>query len=130
MNQRQVKYICLAFLICALAAAGLVYYRYRAPALALADTEPLPGAVPVSEFFADGAEPADAAVTGIEIKAYITGAVASPGMYALPEGSRVDDLLKCAGGPEDDADLNRVNLAAYIKDVIPSSPLALTFAPD
>ena len=47
---------------------------------------------------------------------YITGAVASPGVYRAPAGQRLDDLLALAGGPAADADLERVNLAAYLSD--------------
>lgn len=44
------------------------------------------------------------------------GAVQSPGVYKLPPGSRVNDLIDAAGGPTDDADLDRVNLAAPLAD--------------
>lgn len=47
---------------------------------------------------------------------YITGAVAKPGVYRAPAGQRLDDLLNLAGGPSDNADLERVNLAAYLAD--------------
>jgi competence protein ComEA len=44
------------------------------------------------------------------------GAVQSPGVYKLKPGSRVNDLIDAAGGPTDDADLDRVNLAAPLSD--------------
>lgn len=47
---------------------------------------------------------------------YITGAVAQPGVYRVPAGQRLDDLLDLAGGPADNADLERINLAAYLSD--------------
>lgn len=47
---------------------------------------------------------------------YITGAVAHPGVYRVPAGQRLDDLLARAGGPSDNADLERINLAAYLSD--------------
>lgn len=47
---------------------------------------------------------------------YITGAVAQPGVYRVPAGQRLDDLLARAGGPADNADLERINLAAYLSD--------------
>ena len=50
------------------------------------------------------------------IKVYIAGAVKEPGVYETENGARVDDLLKLAGGPTDDADLLRINLAAYVTD--------------
>ena len=51
-----------------------------------------------------------------EIQAYIVGAVVHPGVYPLHNGDRVDKLLQAAGGAEPDADLVRVNLAAYVLD--------------
>jgi len=47
---------------------------------------------------------------------YVTGAVASPGLYTLPPGSRVDDALSAAGGALPDADLAQVNLARLVRD--------------
>lgn len=44
------------------------------------------------------------------------GAVLHPGVYRLPAGSRVDDLVRAAGGVRLDADLDRVNLAAPVHD--------------
>jgi len=51
-----------------------------------------------------------------QIKVYIAGAVINPGVYELEEGSRVEDVLRLAGGPTYDADLLRINLAARIQD--------------
>ena len=47
---------------------------------------------------------------------HIAGEVKSPGVYELTSGSRVMDALELAGGPTDDADLDRINLAAYLSD--------------
>jgi competence protein ComEA len=47
---------------------------------------------------------------------YVSGAVRKAGVYRLPEGSRVDDALRAAGGPAADADVVRVNLAARLAD--------------
>lgn len=46
----------------------------------------------------------------------VTGAVARPGVYRLPAGSRVDDALKRAGGAAPRAQLEAVNLAARLAD--------------
>jgi len=46
----------------------------------------------------------------------VTGAVARPGVYRLPAGSRVDDAVKRAGGPSAKAQLEAVNLAAKLAD--------------
>jgi len=47
---------------------------------------------------------------------HIVGAVEEPGVYALPSGSRLDDLVRLAGGLSEDADVERVNLADYLRD--------------
>jgi competence protein ComEA len=46
----------------------------------------------------------------------VTGAVADPGVYRLPAGSRVNDAVQRAGGPEPKAQLEAVNLAARLAD--------------
>lgn len=47
---------------------------------------------------------------------HAAGAVAHPGVYTLPPGARVTDLLVAAGGPTSEADLGALNLAAPITD--------------
>ena len=47
---------------------------------------------------------------------YIVGAVRRPGLYELEEGSRVDDVLRRAGGAKPKAALELVNLAAPLAD--------------
>jgi competence protein ComEA len=48
---------------------------------------------------------------------YITGAVVNPEIVVtLPYDSRVLDALKAAGGPLDNADLERINLAQRLED--------------
>ena len=46
----------------------------------------------------------------------ISGAVVSPGLYYLPEGSRVGDAINAAGGFAVTAQQEQVNLAAPLKD--------------
>ena len=50
------------------------------------------------------------------VVAHAAGAVVTPGLYELPPGSRVSDLVQAAGGPAPDADLDRVNLAEPVPD--------------
>lgn len=52
--------------------------------------------------------------TSIEV--YIVGAVRHPGVYRLPAGSRVYQLLQAAGGPLPEANLVALNLAAILHD--------------
>jgi competence protein ComEA len=47
---------------------------------------------------------------------YVSGAVATPGVYILPEGSRVDTAVKAAGGLLPGAEANNINLAMLIVD--------------
>lgn len=47
---------------------------------------------------------------------YVCGAVVSPGVVKLPEGSRASDALQAAGGFAEDAETSYVNLAAKVTD--------------
>ncbi len=47
---------------------------------------------------------------------YITGAVATPGVYHLPEGSRIDAVVQAAGGFVEGAEQASVNLAEPLTD--------------
>jgi competence protein ComEA len=47
---------------------------------------------------------------------HVTGAVAQPGVYALPPGSRLQDAIRMAGGFLPEADNQALNLAAPIVD--------------
>ena len=51
-----------------------------------------------------------------DITVHIAGAVYLPGVYTLPYGSRVNDVLLLAGGATEEADLARINLAAFLSD--------------
>src|SRR5712691_9094060 len=51
-----------------------------------------------------------------DIQAYIVGAVKHPGVYTLPAGARVYQLLQAAGGPLPNANLVALNLAAKLSD--------------
>ncbi len=79
----------------------------------------------------DGAAPSFAAGAGAEptagggfslsgqasdVVVHVAGAVARPGVYRLPAGSRVDDAVRRAGGAAPVAQLEAVNLAARLAD--------------
>ena len=53
---------------------------------------------------------------GGRVTVHVAGAVRRPGLYRLPAGSRIDDALRRAGGPNRQADLNAVNLATKLED--------------
>jgi competence protein ComEA len=46
----------------------------------------------------------------------VAGAVRRPGLYRLPQGSRIDDAIARAGGATHRADVTLVNLAAPLAD--------------
>jgi competence protein ComEA len=60
----------------------------------------------------DGATPTSGGVLVVAA----AGAVAKPGVYRVPAGARVIDVVEAAGGPSADGDLDRVNLAARVAD--------------
>jgi protein involved in polysaccharide export with SLBB domain len=85
--------------------------------VALRDERPAPVAAPLNL----RAEPPPAR----KVVVHVVGQVYKPGLYSLPEGSRVDDAIKRAGGPKPKAALALVNLAAPVADgqqvVVPSN---------
>jgi competence protein ComEA len=46
----------------------------------------------------------------------VSGAVASPGLYELASGARVEDAVFAAGGALPEADLASLNLARHVRD--------------
>jgi competence protein ComEA len=95
-------------LLTVLSLAGRVAFRHEGPA---------PAAAPLNL----RAEPPPAR----KVVVHVVGQVYKPGLYSLPEGSRVDDAIKRAGGPKPKAALALVNLAAPVADgqqvVVPSN---------
>ena len=70
----------------------------------------------------------DARTAAVErIYVHVVGAVRRSGLYRLPEGSRVADAVRRAGGPTARADVALVNLAAPLVDgmqvVVPARAL-------
>jgi competence protein ComEA len=104
--------------------------RALAYVLALLAVLTLAGRVALrSEARAPAAVPAPAALEAEpavvrKLVVHVVGAVHKPGLYRLPEGSRVDDAIRRAGGPRPKAALELVNLAAPVADgqqvVVPS----------
>ena len=47
---------------------------------------------------------------------HITGAVPRPGVYALPQGARIQDAISAAGGFLAEAEKSQINLAALLED--------------
>jgi competence protein ComEA len=60
--------------------------------------------------------PSTSTALAVPLVVQAAGAVVRPGVYRLPDGARVADLVEAAGGPAADADLDRVALAAKLAD--------------
>lgn len=54
--------------------------------------------------------------TKAPILIHVAGAVKHPGVYNLPVNSRVQDALNAAGGTLPEAELQKINLAAFVND--------------
>ncbi|MEM8902514.1 MAG: helix-hairpin-helix domain-containing protein [Actinomycetota bacterium] len=52
----------------------------------------------------------------VELHVHAAGAVRQPGLYRMPAGARVADVIDAAGGVTPEADLDRINLAAPVTD--------------
>ncbi len=50
------------------------------------------------------------------MRVHVSGSVVVPGVYAMPQGSIVQDALRAAGGPTDGTALEAVNLAQTIHE--------------
>ena len=65
---------------------------------------------------ADGAPQPVATTQPAMLRVHLAGAVVRPGLYEVPAGFRVGDLVDAAGGPAPDADTAAVNLAERMRD--------------
>ena len=62
-------------------------------------------------------EPTAAATpAATDIRVQVSGAVMSPGVYAMNNGDRVMDAIAAAGGVDPGADLSGINLALRVQD--------------
>ena len=77
-------------------------------------TQSVLGSSPADNSQVEGAS--TTTTTGPSVVVDIGGAVRSPGVYRLAPGSRVVDALERAGGPAEDIDTSRLNLAAPLVD--------------
>ena len=88
-------------------AAGMILSRLSAI---------MPSGTPITVVPPASTPAAGAAATGALVRVYVSGAVREPAVYILPPHSLVADALAAAGGPTDDADLERINLAQEVRD--------------
>ena len=54
--------------------------------------------------------------TAPEIVVDVRGAVEKPGLVSLPPGARMIDVIEASGGFTESADVNLINLSAYVRD--------------
>lgn len=104
VGRRRESWVIAGLLIAVLTVA--VFVRTRPPAARIAP----PSTAPVAE-----ATPT-ATPSMSEVLVHVSGAVRRPGLYALPQGSRVADALEAAGGATERADVDAINLAEVLVD--------------
>lgn len=91
--------------------AGVLVLRFRTPPPLVAP--PATGSIPTDT--PNPSETRSETPMG-ELFVHVAGAVRRPGLYALPEGSRVADAIDLAGGASGKADLDAINLAELLVD--------------
>ncbi len=123
-----------------IAGAALVLLAMRpsgATALAIATIAPTSTPRPTMTLAPTVTPPPTLTPTVVMLVVYVTGAVHTPNLtHTLPQGSRVRDAIDAAGGALPDADLARINLAAFVVDadqihvyaLAPTGTLVLTRA--
>jgi competence protein ComEA len=95
---------------------SVILIRGSAGSPAVAKVSPDEFAQDGADYETDGVYDADETSEPAIWVVYVTGAVARPGVYEIPEGSRVNDAVKTAGGFTSLADPDAVNLAEEAYD--------------
>lgn len=98
-----------------LVGAVVLRSQVSAPSTTLPTSEPDPAGTTWGEDLG-GAEAAETPPAAPTVVVHVVGAVAAPGVFTLPGGSRIADAVEAAGGPTSDADLAAVNLARVLVD--------------
>ncbi len=81
-----------------------------------ASSSSLPANISQQSFGSSSQNSSTSTPTGGALHVYVTGSVKHPGVYTLPAGARVYQLLQVAGGALPQADLVSLNLAASLTD--------------
>jgi competence protein ComEA len=101
--------------VAVLFAVGAAFLRSAAPPPRLTLPTAAPGSAPSGGPAAS--EPSlPATTTPVTVTVHVAGQVAHPGVYAVPAGARVADVIIAAGGTSADADAEQLNLAARVAD--------------
>jgi competence protein ComEA len=115
MNLLKRKFTRIIAIIITLALAVALYLIWHTPA----STSSPPG-ITQQNFNGissnSGGSTVSSTTTGADIHVYVVGAVKHPGVYTLPSGARVYQLLQAAGGALPNANLVALNLAAQLSD--------------
>ena len=100
-------------IVIALALVIVIYFVWNPPT-----PTPLPSGSSVTQqnFGNSSSSTTKSSTSGGDIQVYVVGAVKHPGVYTLPAGARVYQLLQAAGGPLPKANLVALNLAATLTD--------------
>ena len=103
----------IASVLTLLLAASIFVIWFVAPS---ASSSSLPANVSQQSFGSSSQNTGTATPNGSALHVYVTGSVQHPGVYTLPAGARVYQLLQAAGGALPQADLVSLNLAASLTD--------------
>ncbi len=80
-----------------------------------ADASPAPDAADADPPHGQAGD-VDGTDDGGPLTVHVSGAVVTPGVATLPDGSRVGDAVAAVGGPTVQAELDRINLARTLED--------------
>jgi len=100
----------LAGALAVVAAAGAAWWALRAP-----DPPPIESVLPAAGTVTV-ATPVPTTTNPVLLVIHVDGEVVRPGVHELDAGARVVDAVAAAGGLTDDADHERINLAALVSD--------------
>jgi competence protein ComEA len=100
----------LAGTLAIIAAAGAAWWALRAP-----DPPPIESVLPAAGTVTV-ATPPPTSTDPTPLVVHVDGEVIRPGVHELDDGARVVDAVAAAGGLTDNADRERINLAARVSD--------------
>ena len=116
----QIRSRIIAIVLICLLSGGLYFVWYSSPAATSSTTSTTSTSSITQQNFSStssgttGGNSSGSSAGTIQV--YVTGAVKHPGVYSLPQGARVHDLLRAAGGPLPQANLVALNLVAKLSD--------------